>query len=383
MSITGFRLPAAALLCATLCFAADPDAEKLWNELKEKRAALPGFRQEFEYSHSYRLPTGDQTANAHITVEFCQHTWREQWAGSNDRTRIFDGKDLVVVDEDGGEFERVKYNSKLGDPLPGVYDFGEIDWTKSAEVERRSCGLSSNHLCVLFDLRLKPRNSTSGGETAQMTSGAAKAMVDLETGIIVNQSSAQAIEIRKKSYESDTSYFLKRVNWDAPREPLRLPGGMREVKALSHWNAQRVKKQLAGKPAPVFDVVDVRGKHVSLEDFKGKTVLLDFWATWCPPCRADAPALDKLYQKYGGKELEIVGFTDENRAVVEKFLKAHPHDFSTVLTGENEVPRTYEVGILPTYIVIQKDGTVSSAVDGDKGFGELRKLLQKAGLAIE
>jgi thiol-disulfide isomerase/thioredoxin len=108
---------------------------------------------------------------------------------------------------------------------------------------------------------------------------------------------------------------------------------------------------------------------VSLAAASGKTVLLDFWTTWCPPCRADAPALDKLYEKYGERDLMIVGISvSEERAIVEKFLTEHPHNFPVALTTENEMPRPYQIGLFPTYIVINPDGTLASAVEGEKGF---------------
>ena len=71
---------------------------------------------------------------------------------------------------------------------------------------------------------------------------------------------------------------------------------------------------------------------------------------------------------------------NEERPVVTQFLKEHPHDFPIALTSENDIPRPYQIGLLPTYMVIQRDGTVASAVAGDQGFSELRKLLRKAGL---
>ena len=80
----------------------------------------------------------------------------------------------------------------------------------------------------------------------------------------------------------------------------------------------------------------------------------------------------------------IVGISvSEDRAIVEKFLKEHPHDFPILLTTENELPTAYQIGVFPTYIVIQRDGTVASAAEGDQGFGDLRKLLKKAGLEVD
>ena len=68
----------------------------------------------------------------------------------------------------------------------------------------------------------------------------------------------------------------------------------------------KTRKQLSGKAAPELNVTDMQGKPLTLAAFQGKTVLLDFWTTWCPPCRADGAALDKLHQKYGGKDVMVV-----------------------------------------------------------------------------
>ena len=90
------------------------------------------------------------------------------------------------------------------------------------------------------------------------------------------------------------------------------------------------------------------------------------------PCRADGPSLDKLYRKYGENNLTIIGISvDEDRAVVQKFLSEHPHPYAIALTTENEIPRPYRIGVFPTYIVIDSDGKVASATEGEKGFSDL------------
>jgi len=197
----------------------------------------------------------------------------------------------------------------------------------------------------------------------------------------------QVIENRRLAYRWEVSYLLKRQSYGAPGDAslFKLPvAGMREVKEFSPWNAAKIMKKLAGKPAPDFTATDIHGQPLTLSAFRGRTVLLDFWTTWCPPCRADGAALAKLHRKYGERELTIIGISvSEERAVVEKFLKEHPHGFAMVLTTENEMPRPYQIRVFPTYIVIDQSQTLVAAVEGDQGFGQLRKLLQKAGMEVE
>jgi thiol-disulfide isomerase/thioredoxin len=141
---------------------------------------------------------------------------------------------------------------------------------------------------------------------------------------------------------------------------------------------------LAGKPAPGLQVKDIKGTVVSLSELKGKTVLLDFWTTWCPPCQSDASSIEKLNQKYGGKDLVIIGVSvDEDRDTVEKYLKKHPHTYPVVLSSENHMPPPYQIGVFPTYLIISPEGTLVTAEQGDKGFAKLRRDLEKAGMAAE
>jgi thiol-disulfide isomerase/thioredoxin len=220
-----------------------------------------------------------------------------------------------------------------------------------------------------------------------MIEGSARMLIDTENGLVLSLHTVETIQGPRGPYQSDVSYGTKRFSYGASGDSslFKVPSeDMREVKELQRWDAAKIKKQLAGKSAPDLSVVDILGKPLTLSDFKGKTVLLDFWTTWCPPCRADAPALDKLYRKYGDRDLMIVGISvSEDRAVVERFLKDHPHSFPVVLSTENEMPTTYQIGVFPTYIVISPDGNLASAAQGDQGFSDLRKMLKKAGLEID
>jgi thiol-disulfide isomerase/thioredoxin len=382
------------LLFGTLSLAlfarAESPASNLWAELKDKRERLPSFHQEFELSQTYKTGGNNQSSKRQVILDMAKGQWREKSSsGSGDYIRIFDGKDLFQMEEAGNEYLRPKPHSKEDESLPSVYSFGDLDLSKLVEGERQPCGISgNNHLCVVLDgrvkksIRLIPPNSS-----VRVLDGTARFVFDLETGLLIGSRTVEAIDNGRTTYQLDVTRALKRLAYGSPPDLslFRLPSGdIHEVKELSRWNAAKIKKELAGKAAPELTVTDLRGKPISLSALKGRTVLLDFWTTWCPPCRADAPSLEKLHQKYGENELTIVGISvSEEREIVEKFLKEHPHGFSVVLTTENEMPRPYQVGLFPTYIVIDRDGTVSAAAEGDKGFGDLKKLLKKAGMETE
>jgi thiol-disulfide isomerase/thioredoxin len=375
-----------ALFLASNAYA-QPSASDLWNELKTKREALLGLHQEFEATRTFVTARVTQGSQIEIVVDFSLKKWRERSVnGSEDRIRIFDGQQLFLLEPSGDEYVRTKHKAKEDDPEPGPYGSPELDWAKGKEITRQPCGFSENdHSCIVLEAPvMKQSRIETSGHLTRISDGIARLAIDGETGMLVQMKTREVIDNGRMIYTVNLNYSLKRMRYGAAPDPglFQLPeSAVNEVKQLSLWNVSRIKKQLLGKPAPELEVTDLQGNHVSLSALKGKTVLLDFWTTWCPPCRADAPSLDKLNAKYGGKDLVIIGISvDEERAIVEKFLKEHPHSFPLVLTSENEMPRPYQIGVFPTYMVVASDGTVTSAAEGDQGFGELRKFLKKAGM---
>jgi len=374
-------------LLATMCVNAQSPAGSLWSDLKAKREQLPSFHQEFDVTQTYKTTTSSQASKRQIAVDVSHDQWREKTSsGSGTAIRLFDGKDLFRMEEGNDEYIRVKRNAKDGLALPASYAF-DPDLSKLKEMQRQPCGLpGKDHECVVLQGPLKRSMRNNGPNRLTSAEGTGRFVIDTETGLFIVAQTAQGIDNGRTTYESDTNRVLKRVASGGTADPslFQLPHDFREVKELSRWDAAKMKKELAGKPAPELEARDLHGQPVSLAALKGRTVLLDFWTTWCPPCRADAPSIEKLNQKYGNRDLTIIGISvSEERELVEKFLKEHPHGYQIVLTTENEMPRPYEVGVFPTYIVIDKDGSFAAAVEGDKGFGELRKLLSKAGMEAD
>lgn len=114
-----------------------------------------------------------------------------------------------------------------------------------------------------------------------------------------------------------------------------------------------------GAAAPDFTLENVSGGDVTLSSFKGKAVLLNFWATWCPYCRKERSHLNSLYNDYKEKDLVILSVsTDRSANKVRDFLKDTPADFIVLVDSAGRVASTYNVAGLPTSFLINREGVI-------------------------
>jgi len=121
------------------------------------------------------------------------------------------------------------------------------------------------------------------------------------------------------------------------------------------WEAD----ELVGKPAPSFTLLNMNGRNVSIASLRGKVVLINFWATWCPPCKDEIPSLNALYEKYRGRDFVLLAVsTDSSREDVEKFMKKYGVKFMVLLDGDSRVMRQYRVFSLPMSFLIDRKGRV-------------------------
>jgi thiol-disulfide isomerase/thioredoxin len=93
-------------------------------------------------------------------------------------------------------------------------------------------------------------------------------------------------------------------------------------------------------------------------ELTGKPLLVEFWATWCPPCRKSIPHLNQIYAKYKAQGLQIVGITDENEATVKKFQKQIPMDYNVAINTPQTIYEQFGIQAIPTAFLVNKAGKV-------------------------
>jgi thiol-disulfide isomerase/thioredoxin len=167
------------------------------------------------------------------------------------------------------------------------------------------------------------------------------------------------------------------------------------VEAKTATEIHDVPERSAPQAAPRFKFVSAKGEHVSLDDLRGKIVLLDFWASWCPPCRASVPELGEIYDEYPKDKFVLIGISlDENDRTWRQFTESHDEQWVQVRDSNRQLSRLFfSFGrmALPTYFLVDGEGNVRLHISGwsdsmgqrlDREIGRLIKELP-ASAAVE
>ncbi len=168
----------------------------------------------------------------------------------------------------------------------------------------------------------------------------------------------------------DLKAFLKRHNgkW----VPLLLVG----LIAYLWFRPPAWVQPLSGRPAPVaYTTLD--GRQHRLEDLAGKVVLVNFWATWCPYCRHEMPAMERFYQDYRARGFEIIAFSvDDDPAQVAAFLRQTGYTFPVAMADVATQQAFGGVSRLPTSYVLDARGELRHKVHGQVHYGRLKDLVE-------
>jgi len=185
---------------------------------------------------------------------------------------------------------------------------------------------------------------------------------DIQTGV------RSRIEIKVKKLDVDDEVNDSVFTWTPEKK-------WAEVEMLVL--PQEEHTTLTGMLAADFQLKSVTGEGVRLRDLRGSVVVLDFWATWCGPCRRELPAVEKLSTEFAGK-VQFFGVNDEDKGTVTGFLKKNDYRFSVLMDGRRDVHRRYGIRSIPTVIIIDRGGVIRQHYVGGRSEETLRRAIEDA-----
>jgi peroxiredoxin len=141
-----------------------------------------------------------------------------------------------------------------------------------------------------------------------------------------------------------------------------------------------------GQPRPEFAMLDLDGKLRNIKEWDGQVVLLNFWATWCPPCMQEIPGFIEVQHDLSGQDFQIIGVAVDNEDAVRKFASENGVNYP-LLPGEDEAIELADrygnrSGGLPYSVLIDKNGNISDTITGELNKTRLKNLLVKLGLRV-
>ncbi len=140
-------------------------------------------------------------------------------------------------------------------------------------------------------------------------------------------------------------------------------------------NPRRAREPLA----PDFTLTNDAGETLSLKDLAGKTVLMDFWGTWCGPCRAATPTLVRLNKQFAGQPFALVGISSDSqrdRQVWQKYIEVNKMPWFQYIDLDRRIHRLFGVSVFPSYVILGADGMIRDRLEG-YGFGTAAELESK------
>ncbi|MBT3516412.1 MAG: TlpA disulfide reductase family protein [Nitrospinaceae bacterium] len=145
------------------------------------------------------------------------------------------------------------------------------------------------------------------------------------------------------------------------------PISIADIQTKEIFNA---KKSSVGYFAPSFKLRNIKGNYESLESYRGEVVVLNFWATWCAPCRIEMPSFEKLYRRYRSEGVTVLAITldknSENK--IKSFVDEYGLSFPILLDEKGEVERLYPSMTIPFTYIIDRQGRIVARVDGAKNW---------------
>ena len=385
----------AALTLSSLCAQQYPDGSTL---VKQDEAAVKKYRSlRFLEEATTEMVMGGQTmkVTSEITRAVLNPGKMRMEAKVQGRTMLVvsDGESTWMYYSTNNEYTRksaalgpegIMAAMGIGDMAPKLADVHMPPKTIGEESVTID---GQKHDCWVVRTDIGAMELPAAAQGAKLSDGVMTYWFDKKLGIDLQSTIAMKVSTPGGlSIETRLKTVKKEFAIDGPMDDSLFaftpPEGAKEVEKLTLFGSFGATPDLVGKAAPEFTVPAPDGKPYSLAALQGKPVLLDFWATWCAPCRASMPTVEQISRDYKDKGLVVLGVNSgEDRDTVREFLKKTPMPYPAVLGVDNGILKDYQVTVYPTFVLIGADGKIAAYEMGFGGEARLRAMVEKAGLA--
>jgi peroxiredoxin/outer membrane lipoprotein-sorting protein len=334
------------LAAPSLALAATPSAPEILTRAAEAYRNLSSYQ--FEVTIQTVVDAG--ASERRLTVSGVKPgKFRIEDADPQGELRVGDGTTQWAWNRRAGTYAKVPANS--GEPAV-VAGFERLDQDlTSTSISREETFLVNGQPRSIYVVRASRRRWPAG--------------LPPETLYAMYRIDKSTFAVYKAIYYTEGSTtqiaLYTPVKWNQPL-PASLftfhpPASARE--ASSAATVQDETSSIAGLEAPDFTLRDAAGKTVRLRDLRGKVVVVDFWATWCPPCRAQMPFLQQMQNTFGAQNLAVLGLNvGEDAATVSAFAKKESYTLTLLLGAEPDVSSKYFVEAYPTTFVVDRKGRI-------------------------
>lgn len=140
---------------------------------------------------------------------------------------------------------------------------------------------------------------------------------------------------------------------------------------------EKVEVLAPGDEAPNFELVDLEGETHRLSDYKGEGVLLNFWGTWCPPCKKEFPAIERQYKNFENQGVHVLAINiDQSNLEVQNYINELGLTFPVAIDKGRSVMTTYNVGQLPATILVNEEGIITNIITGEMSEAQIVEHLE-------
>lgn len=220
---------------------------------------------------------------------------------------------------------------------------------------------SANKLALAYSLANLCTEGDQGQDTVQAVAATlANALRQHPAPAVQGQPAEQYVELAMLA-----RYEGARVSLDSPQFQ----------QAMEKLQADDVRRERIN-----FTLTDLDGRKWTLLGLRGKVVLVNFWATWCPPCRKEMPDLDALYRKFKGEGFVVLAISDEQRNTVRMFLSSHKVSYPVLLDPGDIVHKRFDVIGIPKSYLYDRNGKLAAEAMDMRTRGQFSAMLAKAGL---